>query len=77
MILYKKELRGEEMQICITYRSHHEIDSVIGHSLGGAVALPLEKQYEKEVNNPFGIVQSKTFGSPTVLGNISNPLLKT
>ena len=26
------------------YRSHHEIDTVIGHSLGGAVALSLEKQ---------------------------------
>ena len=25
------------------YRSHHEIDTVIGHSLGGAVALSLEK----------------------------------
>ena len=58
------------------YRSHHEIDTVIGHSLGGAVALPLEKQYKKEDNNPYGIVQSKTFGSPTVSGNISNPLLK-
>ena len=34
------------------YRSHHEIDTVIGHSLGGAVALPLEKQYNKEGNNP-------------------------
>ena len=31
------------------YRSHHEIDTVIGHSLGGAVALPLEKQYKKKV----------------------------
>ena len=30
------------------YRSHHEIDTVIGHSLGGAVALSLEKQYKKE-----------------------------
>ena len=29
------------------YRSHHEIDTVIGHPLGGAVALSLEKQYEK------------------------------
>ena len=58
------------------YRSHHEIDTVIGHSLGGAVALSLEKAYKKEVNNPYGIVQSKTFGSPTVSGNISNPLLK-
>ena len=27
------------------YRSHHEIDTVIGHSLGGAVSLALEKQY--------------------------------
>ena len=38
------------------YRSHHEIDTVIGHSLGGAVALSLEKQYKKEGNNPYGIV---------------------
>ena len=52
------------------YRSHHEIDTVIGHSLGGAVALSLETQYKKEGNNPFGIVQSKTFGAPTVSGNI-------
>ena len=41
------------------YRSHHEIDTVIGHSLGGSVALSLEKQYKKEGNNPYGIVQSK------------------
>ena len=26
------------------YRSHHEMDTVIGHSLGGAVALSSEKQ---------------------------------
>ena len=26
------------------YRSHHEIDTVIGHSLGGAVSLSLEKK---------------------------------
>ena len=58
------------------YRSHHEIDTVIGHSLGGAVSLSLEKKYKKEGNNPYGIIQSKTFGSPTVSGNISNPLLK-
>ena len=48
------------------YRSHHEIDTVIGHSLGGAVSLALEKQYKKEGDNPYGIIQSKTFGSPTV-----------
>ena len=58
------------------YRSHHEIDTMIGHSLGGAVALSLQKTYKKEDGNPYGIVQSKTFGSPTVSGNISNPLLK-
>jgi hypothetical protein len=58
------------------YRSHHEIDTVIGHSLGGAVALSLEKQYKKQDGNPYGIVQSKTFGAPTVSGNISNPLFK-
>ena len=27
------------------YRSHHEIDTAIGHSLGAAVGLSLEKQY--------------------------------
>ena len=29
------------------YRSHHEIDTVIGHSLGGAVALSLEQTLYK------------------------------
>ena len=58
-------------------RSHHEIDSVIGHSLGGSVSLALEKKYKKEGNNPYGIIQSKTFGAPVVPGNISNPLLKS
>ena len=33
------------------YRSHHEIDTVLSHCLGGAVALSLEKQYKKEGNN--------------------------
>ena len=54
------------------YRSHHEIDTVIGHSLGGSVALALEKQYKKEGNSPYGIIQSKTFGSPTVSANFTN-----
>ena len=54
------------------YRSHHEIDTVIGHSLGGAVALSLEKQYKKQGNNPYGIVQSKTFGAPVISGNFTN-----
>ena len=54
------------------YRSHHGIDTVIGHSLGGAVALSLEKQYKKDGNNPFGVIRSKTFGAPVVSGNIGN-----
>ena len=58
------------------YRSHHGIDTVIGHSLGSAVAFPLEKQYKQQDGNPYGIIQSKSFGGPTVPGNISNPLLK-
>ena len=29
------------------YGSHHGIDTVIGHSFGGALALSLEKQYKK------------------------------
>ena len=57
------------------YRYHHEIDTVIGHSLGGAVALSLEQQYKKENNNPYGIIQSKTFGAPVVSGNIKKTLL--
>ena len=48
------------------YRSHHELDTIIGHSLGGSVALALEKQYKKEGNNPYGIVQSKVFGAPDI-----------
>ena len=31
------------------YRSHHEIDTVIGHSLGGAVSLSLEKEKKKVI----------------------------
>ena len=58
------------------YRSHHEVDTLIGHSLGGAVSLALEKQYKQQGNNPYGIIQSKTFGAPTVSGNIKSPLLK-
>ena len=55
------------------YRSHHEIDTVIGHSLGGSVSLALEKQYKKEGNNPYGIVQSKTAGAPVISSDCSGP----
>ena len=40
-----KTKRGRDIDAY--YRSHHEIDTVIGHSLGGAVALSLEKKYKK------------------------------
>ena len=55
------------------YGSHHEIDTVIGHSFGGSVALALEKQYKKEGNNPFGLIQSKTFGAPVISGDFPGP----
>ena len=59
----------------VHYRSHREIGTVIGHPLGGAVALSLEKQYKQEGNNPYGTIQSKTFGAPVVsgLGRESGP----
>ena len=57
-------------------RSHHEVDVVVGHSLGGAVAPSLEKQYKKEGNNPYGIIQYKTFGVPVVGGNCGASLRK-
>ena len=49
------QLNEVEMQMLI-YRSHHGIDTVTGHSLGGAVSLALEKKYKKEGNNPYGII---------------------
>ena len=54
------------------YRSHHGIYTVIGHSLGGAVALSLEQHYKQEGNNPYVIVQSETFGAPVVSGNLGS-----
>ena len=44
--------------------------------MGGALALSLEQQYKKEGNNPYGIIQSKTFGSPTVSSNLVSSLGK-
>ena len=64
-----KTKRGRDADMY--YRSHNEIDTVIGHSLGGSVALALEKQYKKEGNNPYGLIQSKTFGAPIISGSFS------
>ena len=36
--------------------------------------MALEKQSDKQDNNPYGTIQSQTFGATTVSGNISNPL---
>ena len=60
-----KTKRGRDAEA--HYRSHHETDTVLEHSLGGAVALSL-----KEGRNPYGMVQSKTFGSPTVSSNLGS-----
>ena len=68
----KKTKRGRDADNY--YRSHHGIATVRGHSLGGAVAFPLEKQYKQEGDKPYGIIQSKTFGAPPVSGNIKSPL---
>ena len=40
------------------YGSHHEIDTVIGHSLGAMVSLALEQQYKQEGDNPFSVLRS-------------------
>ena len=64
--------RGRDADVY--YRSHHEIDTVIGHSLGAAVALSLGRQYNKG-NNTYGIVQSKSFSGPVVSGNKTAPIL--
>ena len=44
ILVIHKTKRGRDADAY--FRSHHEIDTVIGHSLGSAVALPLEKQYK-------------------------------
>jgi len=67
--------RGRDADAYI--KSHREIDTVIGHSLGGAVALSLEDKYKYDKDaNPYGIKQSKTFGAPTVSGNVKNQVMK-
>ena len=54
------------------YRSHHETDTVIGHSLSGAIAISIERQYRKQGDNPYGIFQSKTSGAPVASVNLGN-----
>ena len=49
--LYKTK-RGRDSDAY--YRSHHEIYTVIGHSLGGSVALALESNIKKKVTTPMG-----------------------
>ena len=53
------------------YRRNHEIDTAIGHSLGASVSLALEKQYKKGTN-PYGVVQSKSFGAPVLSGSLGS-----
>eukprot|EP00972_Heterocapsa_arctica_P057957 8550391-Heterocapsa_arctica.AAC.1 len=56
--------RGRDAEAC--YKAHHEVDTVIVHSFGGAIALNMQRRYVKQGDNPYGIIQSKTFGSPTI-----------
>ena len=63
--------RGNDVEAY--YRNHMtEIDTVIGHSLGGSVSLALEEKYrDDQIGIPgVGIKQVKTFGAPVVAGNI-------
>ena len=57
-----------------------EIDTVIGHSLGGSVALSSEDTYiHAKIGVPgVGIKQVKTFGAPVVAANIggNSPIVK-
>ena len=58
-------------------RSHHGIDTVIRHSLGGSVSLALGKQCKKEGNNPYVMFHSKAYGAPPVVsGNLGSALGK-
>ena len=71
--------RGRDVEAY--YRNHmREIDTVIGHSLGGSVALSLEDKYRHDKNGipNVGIKQVKTFSAPVVAGNLggNNQLVK-
>ena len=58
------------------YRGHHETDTLITHSLGPGVGLARQQKYKQQGNDPYGTVQTRSFGAPVVSGNTSNPLLK-
>ena len=58
------------------YRSHHGIDTVIGHSLGGAVALSLEKQYKQKVITPLVLFNLRHSGLPLFQGVYNHHFFK-
>ena len=63
--------RGRDVEAY--YKNHMtEIDTVIGHSLGGSVALSLENKYSHDkIGIPgVGIKQVKTFGAPVIAANL-------
>ena len=63
--------RGRDVEAY--YKNHMtEIDTVIGHSLGGSVSLALEDKYRHDkIDIPgVGIKQVKTFGAPVVAADI-------
>ncbi len=63
--------RGRDVE---AYYRHHmrEIDTAIGDSLGGSVALYLEYKYrhDKIYIHGVGIKQVKTLNAPIVAGNM-------
>ena len=63
-ILFGKTLDGKRGHDAEAHYQEHknQIDTVVGHSLGGAIALNLEQKYGQQSG---GIIQSKTFGSAT------------
>ena len=71
--------RGRDVELY--YRNHmREIDTIIGHSLGGSVALSLEEKYRHDkIGIPgVGIKQVQTFRAPVVAANLggNNPIVK-
>ena len=56
------------------YRSHHEIDNYRPF-IRRISRFSIRKTILNKNNNPYGIIQSKTFGAPVVSGSIKSSLL--
>ena len=56
------DLRGSEryQKVLEEFINREEIDTVVGHSLGGSVSLELQKNYPKQIK------KSRTYGAPVM-----------